>query len=49
MKNGRLVIFLLIALVWLFVGSFLMDSQADPDVSYPMANQRITWLHEKNP
>ena len=50
MRNGRLIFFLLVALVWLVACFSFLDSRADPDITFPMANQRIEWNYaNKNP
>ena len=52
MKDGiaKLVLALLVvALIALIVLGIEQSSAHEPDEVYPMANQHITWLHEKNP
>ena len=44
-----IAVIILMFLVWGIV-AFAVDGMAvEPDEVYPMANQHITWMHEKNP
>ena len=44
-----IVVLFLFFLVWGIVALSVDGLASKPDEVFPMANQHITWMHEKNP
>lgn len=44
-----IAIIILMFLVWWIVALSVDGLASKPDEVFPMANQHITWMHEKNP
>lgn len=45
----KAMIISVIAAVLIAVLDLTYCGSVEPDAVYPMTNQRITWMHEKNP